>query len=595
MERRRIIFGTGLALVISAALLPLLSTARAGDSICCNDVRFPGSYNYGGGGGGEIVVVDGIGRGPGVYRTIQDALDDVRKGGTVLVKPAQYDSGRRYHDEDRYRDEDRHGDDDRDSDHHHDGDHHHDSDQASDRAPFGVYNLDRPLRIRRPVTISNFGGMGVVRIRAQGGCAVVDLRRDGKVAINGLSFESEGTGGGGCIVVEHAGEFALNASDITVTGDAPPEGDRCVPSVPGKRRPLGMPQCGYSGVVILSGIATLQGNRIRRTGTAIALLNTSGDPHKVIGNYIAGNAVGVYADGGARFLIEGNGIFRNHNIGIDLADSSGTVTDNDIEDNWTGLKIVPPSAFSATAYAGDGRAAVDYTDMSRALIRVERNLITQYGVYRPNSYDIYHDNGRDKLKDPTAEEPRDGYKRDREEKARYGYALDFALDVGYLNDNVYDYPKRGSILSGIAVNGNCFFGPSTSWFDRDRFTRVIAPNPSKGDGAHGDEGDKAPYWYLAGDEAAYRNNSHSSGYKDALTPLWFFDANTWVEHLDYDAVDKIDHDNTIDSPLTETFHGGLLKAIHNWFARNKREMTCGGRAVVSAPGDWPRFDTNPTR
>jgi hypothetical protein len=301
-----------------------------------------------------------------------------------------------------------------------------------------------------------------------------------------------------------------------------------------------------------------------------------GEAHKVIGNYLAGNAIGVFADGGTKFLIEHNGIFRNHNIGVDLANATGTVADNDIEDNWTGLKILPPSAFSASAYAADGGPATDYADMNRATIRVERNLITQYGVYRPNSYDMYHNWGGDGRKE------RDASDRKPEELDRYGFALDFALSDDYIDDNVYDYPKRGSILSGVAIAQNCFFGPSTSWFDRDRFMPLIAKNKRDED------------WTGGVDPV----NTHRSGYKDAVTPLWFFDSNTWVEHLDYDGVDKIDHDNSIRSPRYDGFSGGMWTAIHNWFARNKKEMVCAFRfkePVVGAPGDWPRFDTGPIR
>jgi hypothetical protein len=151
----------------------------------------------------------------------------------------------------------------------------------------------------------------------------------------------------------------------------------------------------------------------------------------------------------------------------------------------------------------------------------------------------------------------------------------------------------------MEISGNCFFGPATSWFDRDRFMPLIAPNAPKESSSHPNDGDRAPYWYLAGDEAAYRNNSHSSGYKDAVTPLWFFDANTWAEHLDYEGIDKIDHENGIHSPRYDgsfwPFNRSMWTAVHNWFARNKKEMTCGGKSVVGAPGDWPRFDTGPMR
>jgi hypothetical protein len=510
MKSRQVLIGAGIISVVSAALALLATTAGA-QSVCCNDVKFPERV-YGDSGPSKYVVVDGIGRGEGVFKTIQGGIDHVTRDGTVMIKPP----------------------------------------------PEGVYELDAPLRISRPLTLANFGGMGIVRIHTAGRCASVDLRREGKVTINGLAFESNGDADG-CIVVTQAQDFALNASDITVTRSALREADRCTPAV-GGNRPASGPKCGFAGVIIRSGVATLQGNRIRRTGTAIALLNPVGEAHKVIGNYIAGNAIGVFADGGTKFLIEHNGIFRNHNVGVDLANATGTVADNDIEDNWTGLKILPPSAFSATAYAADGGPANDYADMNRATIRVERNLVTQYGIYRPDSYDMYHVWGadNDKLKDPGTSE---------REMARFGYALDFALSEDYIDDNVYDYPKRGSILSGVAIAQNCFFGPSHSWFDRDRFMPLIAKDKS-------------------------------SGYKDAATPLWFFDVNTWVEHLDYDGVDKIDHDNSIRSPRYDGFSGGMWTAIHNWFARNKKEMVCTFRfkePVVGAPGNWPRFDTGPIR
>jgi hypothetical protein len=189
-----------------------------------------------------------------------------------------------------------------------------------------------------------------------------------------------------------------------------------------------------------------------------------------------------------------------------------------------------------------------------------------------------------------------------QDTARFGYALDFGLSDGYLEDNVYDYPKRGSILSGISISQNCFFGPATSWFDRDRFMRLIAPtvgqdgDNDKDSGWTNRDSDHKSIFGTSSSRKAYRDNSFSTHNNDALTPL--FDVNTWVEHLDYDGVDKIDHDNAIRSPRYDGFSGGLWTAIHNWFARNKKEMVCAFRfqePVVSAPGDWPRFDTHPIR
>ena len=524
MTPHRIFIGTAL-LFLLAAFLPFGDRARADSPVCCGDVKFPEYHGYGyGGPAGPYLVVDGIGRGRGVYATIQDALDDApRLGGQILVKTA----------------------------------------------PDGVYRISKPLIIRKPVVISNFGGGGIVRVRADGsGCAVVDLRREGgKVVISGIAFETSAPSGA-CIEVQRATEFALLASAITSIEGSRPD-DQMHWCQPASSDPRPKMRCDLVGVLIQSGLATIQGSQIRRTGTAIALMSPVGEAHKVQGNYIAGNGVGVYVTGGSKFLIERNGIFRNHNYGVILEDGVGLVADNDIEDNWTGLKILPPSAFSGMGAGGP--AALDYSEMNgRPSIRVERNLVTQYGVYRPTARNLEQDgyargHGPESKDDPYSHDGDPAH--DYGAADRQGYALDFALDKDYLQDNVYDYPKKGSILSGVSITENCFFGPSASWFDRDRFMPLIA-----------------------GDKKHVGN--------DAATPLWFFDVNTWVEHLDYDAVDKIDHENSIRSPRYDGFSGGLFKAIHNWFARNKKEMTCTFRfqdPVVSAPGNWPRFDTNPVR
>ena len=544
MTPHRIFFGAA-SLIALIALLPLGGSTAKAEGVIASDVMFPEHHSGYGGPAGPYLVVDGIGRGRGVYATIQEALDDApRLGGQILVKTA----------------------------------------------PDGVYHITKPLIIRKPVVITNFGG-GIVRVRAEGsGCALVDLRREGgKVVISGIAFETSAPSGV-CIEVQRATEFALLASAITAI-EGPGAGDEMRWCRPASSDPRPKMRCDLVGVLVQSGLATIQGNQIRRTGTAIALMSPIGEAHKVQGNYIAGNGVGVYVTSGSKFVIERNGIFRNHNYGVILEDGMGLVADNDIEDNWTGLKIAPPSAFSGVGAGGP--AALDYNELNnRPEIRIERNLVTQYGVYRKDARNLKQDppyargHGPESVDDPHSHDGEPGH--DYGDADRKGYAIDFALDETYLQDNVYDYPKKGRILSGVSIKENCFFGPSTSWFDRDRFMPLIA-----------------------GDQKHVGN--------DALTPLWFFDANTWVEHLDYDGVDDIDAKNAIESPRYQDDVRGIWEAlgsifkprntaIHNWFARNKKEMVCtfrftgspvvrDGRSngVVSAPGNWPRFDTNPVR
>jgi hypothetical protein len=546
MTRHRIFLGAAL-LVLFGLILPLTASdrARADSPICCSDVKFPEYHGWGE--GRAFAMVDSTAEpGRGVYNSIGKAVAAVRPGGEVIVKP-------------------------------------------------GVYSEDKAIEIRQSVKISNSGG-GIVRVSFSGECVNINLRRPGgKVSITGLSFETVSSSGA-CITVER-GELALLASDITAVdarrGDSEIAGAWCNPRTGG---PHPRASC-LAGVLVKSGVATIQGNRIRRTGTAIALIGSGAEAHKVGGNYIAGNAVGIYVAGGAKFVIERNGIFRNHSYGVALDEGTGLVADNDIEDNFTGLLIHPPSAFSGTAYAGDGGAAADYSDMSRPMIRVERNLVTQYGIYRPTPGSPFYENAYDlKGQDAGDREKAGGDKW----QPRMGYALDFDLGDGYLEDNVIDYPKRGSILSGVSIAQNCFFGPKTSLFDRDRFMPLIAPTK-------GDDKDTPVVLAVPGTHDGYKTNSFGRHNKlgvrdnDAATPMWLNDSNTWVEHLDYDGVDKIDHDNSIRSPMYDGFSGGLFKAIHNWFARNKQEMVCAFRftePVVSAPGDWvfplPR-NTNPVR
>lgn len=498
MTPHRIFVGTGM-LFLLAALLPVGDAARADSPVCCSDVMFP-ERQYHRGYPGPYLVVDGIGRGRGVYADIQSAINDApRLGGQVLIKP-------------------------------------------------GTYGLSKPLSIRKPITIANFGG-GAVRVRATGTCAYVDLHREGKVAINGIAFETLGQSGAGCIVVDRASEFQLASSDITVIGNGTTGSSACAPSA-GYGTPASTPNCGFHGVVVNAGIARIQGNQIRRTGSAIAVRTPGVDTHHIMGNYLAGNATGVYVDGGARVLVENNGIFRNYAYGVNLENATGKVVDNDIEDNRTGLRIVPPYVYrsaSASYSAGAGGAAIDYEDIARPSVLIERNLVTQYGKYR-----IHNPDPRNLL----GEDAKPG------EGDVNGYALEFGVES--FAGGISDFPdKQGTPLSSVRIVDNCFFGPTQGLFDKDQWIPLIARTNAVGT---------------------------SVGYNDALTPV--FDKNTEIEHLDYDSVDRIDHENAIRSP---TWHGkGLINwnAFHNWFARNKKEITCkfrygGERPILSDGGKWP--------
>lgn len=535
MERQRILMSVMLGLVGSAALL--LSQDVKADPICCSDVKFP-EYHYGHGSGeGSVLIVDSNG-GRRTYRSISEAINDAGRNSIIKVRPGTYWEG--------------------------------------------------DWRIDTPLTIENDGG-GPVIVKADGRCATVRLRREGKVAIKGIAFDTRGNdqskdGLRSCIVVNNAPNFMLSSSDITVLNSdaqAAAATGVCVPSGgDGFSAPANKPTCGFHGVLVESGSAQITGNRIRRAGSAIAITSAIGT-HEIVGNYLAGNSTGIFVGGGAPFVISRNEIFRNYGHGINIDSGRGDITKNVIEDNRTGLRIVPPASYrSASASYG---SAADYT------INVTDNLVTQFGKYRLGRPDPLNELG-----DPAAgsANSKDGRTvKNKDGSPVNGYALEFGMDS--FGDGISDFPdKHGTPLSSVSIRGNCFFGPTTSWFDRDRYMPLIAPNPGKGR----DEELEAPF------SGGYKSNSfgvHKNGFRDndAKTPLWIYDANTWVEHLDYNAVDDIDHKNTISSPLTEgtPFRAGFWTAIHNWFARNKKDIRCDGNPVLTDGGSWPWSATSPAR